>query len=299
MECKLEGCGAAGEVPERLYLRKGSMTEAFAQPDMRSVVGSKDILLISINSLRYDTAVKEEQSGGTPVLSAHANWKKCFAPAPSTYASHHAIFSGFFPVPVESRNITEREMLFFPEGNGLGKASDKSFTFEDATWVEALQKAGYETNCVGGVRFFNKCTALGSVFPAMFMQSFWRPSFGSTVKKSIDNQVEFMCSRIAETSKDERVFYFLNASSVHYPNWFYLPGTERDMDTPQSHAAALRYTDTRLADLFSAFRLKNGEGGTFVMVLSDHGTSYGEDGFEFHGLPNPIVNVVPYMHFFI
>ncbi|PUJ25429.1 hypothetical protein DBP71_26290, partial [Salmonella enterica subsp. enterica serovar 4,[5],12:i:-] len=43
-----------------------------------------------------------------------------------------------------------------------------------------------------------------------------------------------------------------------------------------SHAAALRYIDARIDGLLNIFRQTGGE--TFVIVCSDHGTCYGEDG---------------------
>ncbi|MCD3069625.1 hypothetical protein GFJ91_23900, partial [Salmonella enterica subsp. enterica serovar Enteritidis] len=45
------------------------------------------------------------------------------------------------------------------------------------------------------------------------------------------------------------------------------------------------------------FRQTGGE--TFVIVCSDHGTCYGEDGKYFHSFNHPIVNTVPYMHFLL
>ncbi|OVD95456.1 membrane protein, partial [Salmonella enterica subsp. enterica] len=55
--------------------------------------------------------------------------------------------------------------------------------------------------------------------------------------------------------------------------------------------------DARIDGLLNIFRQTGGE--TFVIVCSDHGTCYGEDGKYFHSFNHPIVNTVPYMHFLL
>ena len=36
-----------------------------------------------------------------------------------------------------------------------------------------------------------------------------------------------------------------------------------------------------------------------MICCSDHGTCYGEDGCQFHGISHPAVEAVPYKHFFL
>jgi glucan phosphoethanolaminetransferase (alkaline phosphatase superfamily) len=62
----------------------------------------------------------------------------------------------------------------------------------------------------------------------------------------------------------------------------------------QTHAAALRYVDTHLQRLFNLFQNR---AKTFVIACSDHGSCYGEDGYNFHCHSHEIVYTVPYMHF--
>jgi len=89
---------------------------------------------------------------------------------------------------------------------------------------------------------------------------------------------------------------YINFDAIHYPNYFYLPGTRKD--SIASHAAALRYIDVRLPKLFNAFSER---GETFVIICSDHGTCYEETdgGHIFHGFNHETVNTVPYKHFFL
>lgn len=263
--------------------------------DMNQIVGRQDILFVCIDSLRYDVAWQEQENGGTPVLNQYGKWKKCQAPGNFTYPSHQAMFAGFFPVEEGVRKMQQREKLFFSADIGMGrKAPEGAYSFRKATWVEELAGKGYETYCIGGVSFFDKRTELGNVLPGLFLHSYWSPSFGCLVKESAKNQVDFAIRKLREISVEQRVMLYMNISAIHYPNYFYLEGERKD--SVQAHAAALRYVDGELERLFSAFLKRH---GAFVICCSDHGTCYGEDGIWYHGVNHPIVNTVPYKHFFL
>lgn len=161
--------------------------------------------------------------------------------------------------------------------------------------MEGLARDGYETWCVGGVSFFDKRSDLGKVFPGYFQKSFWNPSFGCLVKDSTKNQVDFLLRKITRKPCEKRIFLYLNVSAIHYPCYFYLENASHD--SLESHAAALRYVDGQLGRLFDGWKKRRGR--TFVICCSDHGTCYGEDGCHFHGLNHPVVNTVPYKHFFL
>lgn len=280
------------EIPAGLFKENRSPAD---QINMNEIVGQYDILFICLDTLRYDIAKREEENMNTPNLNYYGMWQKCNAPGNFTYPSHHAMFSGFLPFNIESKSFFDREVLFFQKDIGLGrKPPEKSFAFEGATFIHGLEKVDYETICIGGVAFFNKRSDIGKVFPSMFKQSYWNPSFSCSVKESTDNQIDFAIKKLKEFQNDKRIFMYINIDAIHYPNYFYLDGAKDDnIDT---HAAALRYVDSRLPKLFHAFKERN---KTFVIACSDHGTCYGEDGYMFHGLNNDIVNTVPYKHFIL
>lgn len=284
----------AGEVPFRLF----SSSRGQRQPsvDMNQVVGKMDILLVCLDTLRYDVAAKEEAQGTTPVLNRYGFWKKCQAPGNFTWPSHHAMFAGFLPADYGAKNLADREMLFFPKQIGMGKKAPRgAYGFSGGTIMEGLEKEGYDTWCVGGVSFFDKRSDLGKVFPGYFRKSYWNPSFGCGVKDSTKNQVDFILKKLDGADPEQNIFMYLNVDAIHYPNYFYLEGSS--YDTAASHGAALRYVDGELGRLFDRWKEKRGE--AFVICCSDHGTCYGEDGCQFHGINHPIVNTVPYKHFFL
>ena len=151
--------------------------------DMNQIVGTCHILFVCIDSLRYDVAFEEQESGGTPVLNRYGRWKKCQAPGNFTYPSHQAMFAGFFPIEEGVCNMKKRETLFFSADIGMGrKAPAGSYAFRGATWIEGLAREGYDTYCIGGVSFFDKRTDVGRVMPSYFKHSYWKPSFGCRVK---------------------------------------------------------------------------------------------------------------------
>ncbi len=57
---------------------------------------------------------------------------------------------------------------------------------------------------------------------------------------------------------------------------------------------ALAYTDSQLPPLFDALRRR---AGALCVLCSDHGTAFGEDGYEGHRLAHPVVWTVPYAEF--
>lgn len=280
------------EVPFRLFASVEKREEPSV--DMNRIVGAMDILFICLDTLRYDAAVGEAERGNTPVLNRYGPWKKCQAPGNFTWPSHHCMFSGFMPAPYEAKNLADREMLFFPRQIGMGNKVPKgAYGFSGSTIMEGLEKDGYDTWCVGGVSFFDKRSDMGKVFPGYFQKSYWRPSFGCAVKDSTKNQVDFLLKKVKEAQADRHIFLYLNVDAIHYPNYFYLDGAVRD--SLESHGAALSYADRELGRLFEGWKRIRNE--AFVICCSDHGTCYGEDGCQFHGINHPAVNTVPYKHF--
>jgi arylsulfatase A-like enzyme len=111
-----------------------------------------------------------------------------------------------------------------------------------------------------------------------------------TEPRSFENQIDVVERALAALPAERRAFTFVNVSALHQPNHFYLEGGPA-RDTLASHAAALRYIDAHIGRLFSALAAR---GSTFVIVCSDHGTLYGEDGYDGHRVAHPIVTNVPY-----
>jgi hypothetical protein len=256
----------------------------------RALLGSHDVLFITLDTLRFDVADALMRAGRTPTLAARfpAGWEKRHAPGNFTFSSHQAFFAGFLPTP-ESPGPHPR--LFALAFEGSETTVEETLVFDAPDIVTGFREAGYRAYCAGGVGFFNKRTPLGRAMPDLFDESEWRESFGVTDPRSTHNQVAWLLERLASRPKEERAFVFLNVSALHQPNRGYIPGARED--DVETHGAALRYVDGALAPLFEALEAR---GPTLAVVCSDHGTAYGEDGYHGHRLAHPSVWEVPYAH---
>ncbi|MGP4109496.1 STM4013/SEN3800 family hydrolase [Streptomyces sp. 4N509B] len=264
---------------------------------MNEVVGRDDLLLVTLDTLRYDVAAELAAAGRIPRLARHLPgraWQKRHAPGSFTYASHQAMFAGYLPTPAAPG---PHPRLFAARFAGSETTAPRTFVFDTPDLVSGLAAAGYHTACVGGVGFFNKRGALGGVLPGLFHESHWEPGFGVTSPTSFEEQVTRAERIVAALPPQRRLFLFLNVSALHQPNWFHLPGATRETgDSRATHAAALEYVDRHVDRLFAAMSARR---RCFAIVCSDHGTAYGEDGHVGHRLGHEVVWTVPYAHFFL
>jgi hypothetical protein len=258
----------------------------------RALIGSHDVLLMTLDTLRYDAACTTLAEGRTPYLAAvlpEGRWEARHTPGNFTYAAHHAFFAGFLPTPIAPGR---HPRLFAARFAGSETTTEKTCVFDTPDIVTGFASRGYHTVCIGGVGFFNQATPLGNVLPSLFAESHWSPALGVTDPRSTENQVRLAVEILTRLTSDRRVFLFLNISAIHQPNRFYLPGAEED--TLETHAAALAYVDTQLPPLFAALRRR---GPALAIVCSDHGTAYGEEGYVGHRVGHEVVWTVPYAEF--
>lgn len=279
--------------------------------NMNEIVGQDDILFITLDTLRYDVANTEYLKGNLPNLCKDGPFEKRHSPGSFTYSAHWSFFSGFLPTPSEYVPLNKRENLFFMKNQMVRDFNvDNTFLFEESNFIEALKNKDYKTICIGGVIFFSKINNLCSNLPNLFEYSYWNPKFGVTNKNSTEYQVDFAIKTLEKLERDERVFLFINVSAIHGPNYFYLDKYKdnkdgynakknilaSEFDCVESQQAALSYVDKALKPLFDYMKKRN---RTFCIVTSDHGTCYGEDGYEGHNLAHEVVWTIPYKHFFL
>jgi hypothetical protein len=255
------------------------------------MVGTHDILFITLDTLRYDVATEAMRAGRTPNLARLIpnGWQMRHSPGSFTYAAHQAFFAGFLPTPVAPGKHPRLFALRFP---GSETTSAETCVFDAPDIVSGFTARGYHTICIGGVGFFNKRSPLGKLLPGLFAESHWSPALGVTDPHSTEHQVSLAIDRLAALAPDRRGFLFLNVSAIHQPNCIYLEGAT--VDSPASHMAALVYVDRHLPRLFTAMRQRS---PVLVIICSDHGTAYGEDGYHGHRLAHPVVWTVPYAEF--
>jgi hypothetical protein len=260
----------------------------------RELIGTHDVLFITLDTLRYDVARDALAAGRTPNLARllpGGAWEERHSPGSFTYAAHQAFFAGFLPTPAAPGPHLRLFALRFPCSETTGPWT---CVMDAPDIVTGLAARGYHTVCIGGVGFFNKQTPLGSVLPGLFAESHWSPELGVTDPRSTERQVAQAARRLARLPRERRVFLFLNVSAIHQPNCIFAPGATED--SPETQAAALAYVDRSLPPLFAALQQR---GPVLCIVCSDHGTAYGEDGYHGHRLAHPVVWTVPYAEFIL
>ncbi|UGT62733.1 STM4013/SEN3800 family hydrolase [Nocardia asteroides] len=266
-------------------------------PDMNAVIGHDDLLLVTLDTLRYDVAAELLAAGKLPNLAGQlpgGEWEKRHAPGNFTFASHQAMFAGFLPTPAEPG---PHPRLFAARFDGSETTAPRTWVYDTPDLVSGLAAEGYRTVCLGGVGFFDKRGPMGSVLPGYFQESHWSPEFSVAAPASFEAQVAAAEEIVAALPPQRRLFLFVNVSALHQPNWFHLPGATRaDGDSRATHAAALEYVDRHIGRLFAAASARR---RCFAIVCSDHGTAYGDDGYTGHRLGHESVWTVPYAQFFL
>ncbi|WP_425544330.1 STM4013/SEN3800 family hydrolase [Acrocarpospora macrocephala] len=258
--------------------------------NMRAIIGTHDLLLITLDTLRYDVAAELLDQGRLPTLARvlpGGGWERRHSPGSFTYAAHAAILAGFLPTPADPGPHPRLFAASFP---GSETTAAGTWVFDAGDLPGGLAGVGYHTVCVGGVGFFNKLTPLGAALPSMFAESHWQPSFGVTSPTSFEEQIT--CAERVVHDRAEPVFLLVNVSALHQPNYFYLPGATDD--SRATHAAALEYVDRHIGRLFALMTARR---PCLAIICSDHGTAYGEDGYVGHRIGHEVVWTVPYGEF--
>jgi hypothetical protein len=278
---------------ERIELFK-STHEVKPLREARSLLGSHDVLIVTLDALRYDVATEALAAGLTPNFEAilpEGKWELRHTPGNFTYSAHQAFFAGFLPTPA-TPGIHSR--LFAVNFAGSSTIDDSTIVFDSPDIISGFAAAGYHTVCVGGVGFFNKQNRLGEVLPSYFAESHWQQSFGVTSRTSAEEQ---FCRAITIANKlppERRLLTFINVSALHQPNCIFSQGVSEDSKETQQQA--LVYVDQHIGPLLASLCDRK---PLIVLVFSDHGTAYGEGGYVGHRISHEVVWNVPYAEFIL
>lgn len=261
-----------------------------ASLDVTGLVGSHDVVLLVLDSLRFDVASRALTEGLTPVLAALLpdGWQRRHTPGTFTLPAHQAFLAGFLPTPVhpQTGRPVPHHRLFagrFDRARGIGPGT---FVFDEPDLPAALAARGYRTICSGGVGFFTG-RGVGALLPSRFQVAHWSRRTGVHARDAAAAQFAQLAATLGATTG--RAFVLCNVAATHTPTHGYLPGARADSIDTQ--AAALADVDTHLPVLLDALGRR---GPALLVVFSDHGTCFGDDGLRGHGFPHPVVMTVPY-----
>src|SRR5215469_330619 len=116
--------------------------------NMNEIVGTHDLLFVTLDTLRYDVAVELLDAGRLPNLArVLPRWEERHTPGSFTFAAHSAFFAGFLPTPITPG---PHPRLFAARFSGSESTAPDTWTFDEPSWVEGLAAHGYHTACIGG-----------------------------------------------------------------------------------------------------------------------------------------------------
>src|SRR6059058_1399624 len=97
--------------------------------NVRRLIGSHDVLLLTLDTLRHDVAVDCLSRGRTPFLAGLLphGWEERHTPGNFTFAAHAAFFAGFLPTPARPGKYPRPFALSFP---GSETTADTTAVFD-------------------------------------------------------------------------------------------------------------------------------------------------------------------------
>lgn len=251
------------------------------------------ILLLTLDSCRYDTFMAAD----IPHFRGQGEIHQAKAPSYFTYASHAAMFVGFTPGVAQSRRDflnPKFGKLFKLTGSGFTGIGSKGITVCGRSIQEGFRALGYAVLGSGAVGWFNPDTPTGKML-TMDFDDFYFPGDSWSLKR----QLSWINERLADVGV-RPVFLFLNVGETHVP--YYHEGadwpstdnpcipfqeSDRSQECRQRQKACLEYIDRQCAPLLDAFR------DSTVVITSDHGDCWGEDGLWEHGISHDMTLTVP------
>lgn len=263
-----------------------------SEPRAFPAVHPDSVLFISLDSCRYDTFL----AANLPNMKAVGPLHRAQAPSHFTYGSHAAMFVGFTP------GVAERAEPFlnpkFARLFRLSRAGHRGigtpgFTVDGDNIVDGFRNAGLATIGTAAMGWFDPDTPVSEPLLRGF-DEFWFAQYAG-----VEAQIKWARGKV-EAVADRRVFLFMNLGETHVPyhhegaDW---PkddnrcrpfGDDNDAQVCRARqTACAEYVDHRIGPLLSRFA------DATVLLCSDHGDCWGEDGLWEHGVSHEMTLTVP------
>lgn len=184
----------------------------------RLIVGTYNILLITLDSSRYDTAV----SARMPFLNSVATLRRAETTATFTLPSHISLFSGALPLLVDGNHeYLPGIKQIWRSANARRVGGLIGTIFTGKTIMEYYRRNGYQVIGAGGVSFFARSE--DNILPQLF------PDFihfeGARARNGLRAlpraQSAFPLANISRIIRrldlDRPFFLFVNSPETHIP----------------------------------------------------------------------------------
>ena len=266
----------------------------------------EDFLLVTWDSCRFDAY----QRAKTPMLDQFGEAKKGWAMATYTLPAHVAMFYGFLPHVFEPLPFYNRHLQQLWRISHRIVHNKPFVTFDPgANIVSGFSKRGYYTVGIAAMDWFRDSAALREGFEHF-----------DVVGIDADEQNRRFLSCLERNASSRPCFSFINYGETHSPfRHRGMPEPRNEVDSRYSLArilnqrgtladdwkfdedaflrqvACAEFLDARTGELVELFR-KRGR-PTTVVVCSDHGECFGENGLYGHAFYHEKVMEVPILIF--
>ncbi len=222
---------------------------------------------------------------------------KAKAPSNFTFGSHVAMFVGFTPgiADINKSFLNPKYgKIFKLVGAGYPGKGTEHITLKGENIIQGFNNLGYKTIGSGAVGWFDPNTKTGRVLSKDFKHFFYPGN-----SYSLEKQLDWINSKIHE-NRDHPLFVFLNVGETHVPYYYdncswdlnenpCIPFGKNNDSTKcrQRQTKCLEFVDEKLMQLLDEFK------NTSILICSDHGDCWGEDGLWEHGIHHEMVLTVP------
>lgn len=226
-----------------------------------SLLSSKDILLITLDTTRSDYIASQYSPFLYEFSQKSFYFKNCRTPVPLTLPAHTTILTGLYPKNHKVRN------------NSSYKLKNEILTLQ-----KILKKNGYFNAAFVSSFVLNSSFNLNKGFDIYdddMVENYDRKDFEMQERSARDTAkraLEFL-----ENFKGEKLFLWVHFFEPHYP---YLNHSESPQTFPP-YAQEIYFMDIFVKSLVERFLQKR---GGVVVIAGDHGESLGEHGEETHGI---------------
>lgn len=240
-----------------------------------------NILIIVLDSLRYDVAVETNTPNINNLIKMYQSysdkWVKVYAQATYTLPAHVSMLNGgMFPCDYHLPEPYGRnQALFSVEGKtkrtGIFKMKRPSGI------CSYFATKGFKTIGIGGVSWFNPENENSTFWKGMFHEYYWMPCFSENYLDGFRQQIELL----KNIEFLENNFIFINVSATHEPFMEY-------GNSKKGQGKALQYVDKYINNLLHLVTTP-----VKMIITSDHGNCFGEDGMWGRGFYHEKIMEVP------
>jgi hypothetical protein len=251
------------------------------------------VLFVTLDSCRYDTFA----GASVPAMRQVGPLHKAQAPSHFTFGSHAAMFAGFTPgvAEVAAPLINPKfAKIFKLAGAAFPGKGGEGFVLEGRNIIAGFKHQGYLAFGSGAVNWFDPSTPAAQLLIGEFDEFFYPGN-----SWSLERQLAWAYEKLSR-HRSSPIFLFLNVGETHVP--YYHEGAswaaedspcvpfqavDRSADCRLRQRACLEFVDRALAPLLERFA------GATIVLCSDHGDCWGEDGLWEHGISHPMTLTVP------